>query len=78
MANWCELNWAARLTPVLVNLDNAVSIRNAPTDDRYAHKGKVTRVCFSEGSGDYVDVVETFAEIQALAMGTAPKEQTAA
>jgi len=72
MANWCELSWAVRQGPVLVNLDNAVSIRQAPNDERYFHKGRVTRINFSEGGGgDCVDVIEDFEAVQALVTGRA-------
>lgn len=70
MANWHKLSWAVREGSVLVNLDNAVSIRQAPTDNRYVHKGNVTRIFFSEGSnGDYVDVADALDAVQAMALG---------
>jgi len=70
MANWHNLNWAVREGSVLVNLDKAVCIRLGPNDDRYVHKGQVTRIIFSEGgSGDYVDVADTLDAVHAMALG---------
>jgi len=70
MANWHKMNWAVREGIVLVNLDNAVSIRQAPNDDRYVHKGQVTRIIFSEGSsGDYIDVADGLDAVHAMASG---------
>jgi hypothetical protein len=70
MANWHKLQWAVREGSVLVNLERAVSIRQAPNDDRNFHKGRVTRINFSEGGGgDYVDVIETMEEVAALLTG---------
>lgn len=66
MSNWQKLSWARREGSLAVDLDKAVTIRMAPGDDRYQHKGQVTRISFSEGSQDYIDVVEGFDVVAAM------------